>query len=366
MAQCRIAVVGAGLIGRTHIAVLRSHHPDFTLGGVADPTPAAAEEGRSLGYPVYSTLDELLDRERPDGVLIATPNQTHVPLGLAAIARGLPILVEKPLADSVASAARLVAAGRKAGVAIQTAHHRRHNPVLRRAAEILRDGGIGRLVAVTARYLSHKPRGYHDLAWRREPGGGPVLINAIHDIDCLRMLCGEIASVQAFVSNAVRGFAVEDTAAAALRFENGALGTLICSDTASSPWSWEWGSRENPKFPFDAEDCYTLSGTLGSLSVPTLVHRWHDAGRQSWETPLTSKRHHVPLADAYVEQLRNFAAVIRGTEKPAVSGEDGLRTLATTLAISQSAASGAPVDVSEIVKTALAGAAGTDHGKPSP
>ncbi|MEZ5842240.1 MAG: Gfo/Idh/MocA family oxidoreductase [Hyphomicrobiaceae bacterium] len=363
MTQVRIAVVGAGLIGRTHIAVLKSHHPDFTLAGVADPSPVAAEEGRALGYPVYPSMQALIASESPDGVLIATPNQTHVPLGLEAIARGLPILVEKPLADSVASAARLVVAGRRAGIAIQTAHHRRHNPVLRRAAEILKEGSIGRLVAVTACYLSHKPAGYHDLAWRREPGGGPVLINAIHDIDCLRMLAGEIESVQAFASNAVRGFAVEDTAAAALRFSNGALGTLVCSDTASSPWSWEWGSRENPKFPFDAEDCYTFSGTLGSLSVPTLVHRWHEPGRQSWETPLTSRRHHVPLADAYVEQLRNFAAVIRGNEVPAVSGEDGLRTLATTLAISRSAATRAPVDVSATVATALAEADATAAGE---
>lgn len=350
MTQVRIAVAGAGMIGRKHISVLRAAHPDFTLAAVADPSPAAAEEARAGGYPLYAQLDDMLDTVKPDGVIVAVPNQLHVAVADACIARKIPILVEKPIADSVPEAIGLVTRAEAAGVSVLVGHHRRHNPIMRKAAEILRDGGIGRPVAVRGAYLNHKPKGYHDLAWRREPGGGPVLLNAIHDIDCLRMLCGDVETVHAFASNAVRGFAVEDTAAAVFRFKSGVLGTLLCSDTASTPWSWEWGSRENPAFPFDAENCYELAGTQGALSVPSLVHRWHDKGHESWNNPLTVKRHYVELADAYVEQMRNFSAVIRGLEKPVLSGRDGTATLATTLAITLSAQTGNPVRIDDMLQ----------------
>ena len=354
MSPVRIAVVGAGLIGRTHIAALRGGNPAFVLAAVADPSPQAKADAVQLGYACFSTLDELLDRVTPEGVVLAVPNQLHVPMGLACVARKVAVLIEKPIADNVSDALRLVEAAEAAGIPTLTGHHRRHNPVIARAAEIVRDGGVGRVVAVTARYLSHKPIGYHDVSWRREPGGGPVLLNAIHDIDCLRMIVGDIVRVQAADSRAVRGFAVEDTAAAVLTFENGALGTLICSDTVSTPWSWEWGAREAPVYPFEPESCYDIAGTQGCLSIPTLVHRWHDKGRESWHEPLTQRRHHVAATDAYVNQLLNFARVIQGTEAPILSGRDGTRSLATALAVTQSAKTGLPVLIDDV----LAGATG--------
>lgn len=364
MAPVRIAVIGAGLIGRTHIAVLRSGNPGFTLAGVADPSPAARQEAKSLGYDCYDTIEELLDKSKPEGVIVSVPNQMHVSAGLACIARKLPIVVEKPVADSVEEALRLVEAAEIAGVAVLVGHHRRHNPVMREAARVIREGGVGRIVAVTAAYLSHKPKGYHDQAWRREPGGGPVLLNAIHDIDCLRMMCGDVDTVQAQASNGVRGFAVEDTAAAVLRFKSGALGTLICSDTASTPFSWEWGSRENPKFPFDGESCFLVAGTRGCITVPALVHRWHEAGKESWETPLTQKRLHVAPADAYTEQMLNLAGVIRGAAKPVLSGRDGTLTLATTLAITRSAAEGGvPVRIDDMMMAAGSAGAARPKGR---
>lgn len=349
MSKVRIAVIGAGMIGRKHIEVARSGHPSYTLAAVADPSPAAAAEAEKLGYKIYASFEEMLDKEKPDGAVVAVPNQMHVVVGLACIARKVPIIVEKPVADSVPEAMRLVEAAEKAGVPTMTGHHRRHNGIMKKAAEIVSSGGIGRVVAASGFYLSHKPKGYHDAAWRREPGGGPVLLNAIHDIDCLRMLVGDIDTVQAAASNAVRGFAVEDTAAATLSFQSGALGTLICSDTASAPWNWEWGSRENPAFPFEPENSFLLAGTQGSLAVPSLLHRWHEKGQESWNNPLTQKRHHVALADAYVEQLRNFAAVIRGEEKPALTSRDGAITLATTLAITESARRGQPIKVADML-----------------
>ena len=349
MTQVRIAVIGAGLIGRTHIAVLRAGHPDYALAGVADPSPAAAAEGQSLGYPVYATVEELFERAMPDGAIVAVPNQMHVKVGLACIAHKIPIIVEKPVADSVAEALELIEAGERANVPILTGHHRRHNPIMRKAAQVIADGGIGRVVAANGLWLSHKPKDYFNVTWRREAGGGPILINAIHDIDCLRMLCGDVESVSAGASRATRNFEVEDTAAAVLHFKSGALGTLLVSDAVSAPWSWEWGSRENPHRPHDIENCYMVAGTRGSITVPSLQHRWHEAGQESWDNPLTQVRLKVMPADAYQEQMRNFANVIRGIEAPVLSGRGGTVTLATTLAITRSAQIGAPVRVVDMM-----------------
>jgi predicted dehydrogenase len=354
MAPVRIAVIGAGLIGRKHIAVLRSGNPDYTLAAVADPAPAAAAEAKKLGYQCFAEVEDMLDRVKPDGAIVAVPNQMHVPVGLACVERKVAILVEKPVADFVETALDLVEAAERAGVPFLVGHHRRHNPIMRKAAEIIRGGGVGKVVAASGFWLSHKPKDYFNFTWRKEPGGGTVLINAIHDIDCLRMLCGDVETVQASASSATRNFPVEDTAAAVLRFKNGALGTFLISDTASTPWTWEWTSHENPFYPHEPENCYFIAGTKGSLAVPSLQHRWYEAGAENWGKPLTQLRAHIVPADAYYEQMRNFAGAIRGAEEPVLSGRGGTITLATTLAITQSAKTGMPVRVDDMMARAPA------------
>ena len=151
------------------------------------------------------------------------------------------------MADSVAEALELVEAGERANVPILAGHHRRHNPIMRKAAEIIAGGGIGRVVAANGLWLSHKPKDYFDVAWRREAGGGPMLINAIHDIDCLRMLCGDVESVSAGASSETRNFQVEDTAAAVLHFKSGALGTLLVSDAVSASLDVGMGLAREPE-----------------------------------------------------------------------------------------------------------------------
>ena len=112
---------------------------------------------------------------------------------------------------------------------------RRHRGLIARAREIVGSGRLGRLVAVMGSTLFHKPDScFADGPWRAQPGGGPILINMIHEIDDLRALCGEIVAVQATASNATRGNAVEDTVAITLSFANGALGTFVVSDAAAA------------------------------------------------------------------------------------------------------------------------------------
>ncbi|WP_062235265.1 Gfo/Idh/MocA family protein [Aureimonas sp. N4] len=330
--------MGAGLIGRRHIQHV-SAEPQAELVAVVDPTDAGRRVAAETGAPWASSLRELLATERPDGVIIATPNQVHVENALEAVAAGIPVLVEKPIADDLAEGERLVAAAERAGVPLLVGHHRRHNPIMRAASEIVASGRLGRIVAVSALFWLYKPDDYFDMPWRREPGAGPVFLNLIHDVDNLRALLGEVVSVQAVESNTVRGHPVEDTAAIILQFASGALATISVCDTAVAPWSWEMTTGENPAYPQADEACYLIAGTHGSLSLPQL-DIWSNAGPRSWWEPLQRERIGIAPKDPLVLQIRHFVDVIRGDAAPLVSGREGLRTLEVVSAIKRAAETG--------------------------
>ncbi len=231
MSKLAIAVIGAGAIGRAHVdTIRRSEH--CRLAGIAEPAVAGKDYADSLGVPWRADHAALLDDVKPDAAIIATPNATHREVAIACVDRGIPAIVEKPIASSLADAAAIVAASEQSAVPILVGHHRRYNPIIRRARRIVLGGTLGRLTNATVLAMFYKPQEYFELAWRRQPGGGPVLINLIDEIDLIRHLCGEIATVQAVTSNATRGFEVEDTAAVLLRLVGGALVTLSASAIA--------------------------------------------------------------------------------------------------------------------------------------
>lgn len=347
MNKLKIAVAGAGLMGRCHIELIRACR-SCELAGIADPAPAAAKIARRAGVPLHPTLAELLGAARPDGVILATPNVLHVRQALECLAAGVAVLVEKPLAHTVAEGRRLCAAAERPGARVLVGHHRRHSPIMERAREIVRRGTLGRVVAVQGSAMFFKPDAYFEEApWRRRPGGGPILINLVHEIDNLRILCGEIAAVQAFASNAVRGFPVEDTCAIGLRFANGALGVFLLSDTAASAKSWEQTSRENPIYAaYPDEECYVIAGTHGSLAVPTMRLMTYPARqRRSWRTPFRLGAVNVERADPFRRQLEHFCAVIRGRARPRVTARDGLQNLRVVEAVAAAARRGRAVTV---------------------
>lgn len=342
MAKPRIAVVGVGLIGIRH-AELVAASADAELAAVADPSQAGVREAIRLGTRHYPDYREMLERERLDGVYVAAPNQLHLEVGLACVERGIPAVIEKPLADTLAAGAALVQAAEAKGVPLLVGHHRRYNPMVEATRELLAGGALGRLVAVNAVWAVRKPEPYFDATWRRTAGGGPILINMIHDIDCLRHFCGEIAQVQAYGSAAVRGFEVEDTAVVAVRFASGALGTITLTDAAPSPWGWEAGSGDNPGIAASGQNCYRFLGTAAALDFPNLT-LWRGAGAEpaDWSQPVSPRSLPLSKHEALPRQLAHFLAVIAGTEAPRVSGRDGLATLAATLAIKEAIRTGRP------------------------
>jgi len=343
MKKLRIAVAGAGLIGRRHIELIRQS-PECALAAIVDPSPAARVLALEAGVPLHQTLADLFASERPDGVIAATPNSLHAGNGIDCVAHGVPVLIEKPVADSVEDAMRLIDAAERAKIPVLIGHHRRHSPILEKAREIVQGGALGRIVAVMGSAMFYKPDSYFDEgSWRREPGGGPILINMIHEVDDLRSMCGEIVEVQAFASSATRGFPVEDTVALNLRFANGALGTFLLSDTAATARSWEQTSGENSSYAsYPDEDCYVIAGDSGSLAVPTMQLKVY-VGERSWWKPFHTSVVAVQRTDPLSRQLEHFCAVVRGEATPLVTIHDALQTLRVTLAIDESARTGRPI-----------------------
>ena len=347
MRQIQLAVAGAGLIGRRHIELIQESDR-CQLTAIVDPGPAAAEVAEYADVPLFGSLGELFEKSRPDGVVLATPNQLHVGQALECIAAGVPALIEKPVAHTLEAGERLRAASERATVPLLVGHHRAHSPILAKAREIIQQGKIGKLVGVMGSAVFYKPDDYFDNApWRREAGGGPILINMIHEIGNLRSLCGEIVAVQALSSNATRRFPVEDTVAINLRFENGALGTFLLSDTAGSARSWEQTSQENRSYPsYGDEDCYVIAGDMGSLSVPTMrLKTYARKEDRSWWKPFETVVADIERADPLERQLAHFCDVIAGTAQPLVSVYDGLQNLRIIEAIAEATRTGATVNM---------------------
>ena len=256
----------------------------------------------------FRALAPMLDAIRPDGAIVATPNACHVPDGLACIERGVPALIEKPIADDVAGGARLVEAAERAGVALLVGHHHRHNPIIARARELVRAAarsGASRRSPASPRFL--KPDPYFVAGpWRREKGGGPVLINLIHGIDDLRFIVGEIAGragVRVERDPRLRG--------------RGQRGRPCCASPAarSGPsrsrrrrrrrGAGKMSSGENTAFPQHGEDRYRSAAPRARSALPSL-RRWRYEGERSWLVPLAVATETVERADPLARQIEHF------------------------------------------------------------
>jgi predicted dehydrogenase len=344
----RLGLVGAGLIGITHIETI-ARTDGFRLTGIVDPGPRATEIANAHNVPLHASVDAMMAAGDVDGVIVATPNELHVSVSAQLLEAGLPVLLEKPIANTVEEAETLLAVSERTGVPLLVGHHRRHNPIIRAAKKAIAQGAIGKLVMASVVCSLYKGGNYFDAAWRRQPGvGGPLLINLIHEIDLMRHFFGDVASVSAISSNTVRGFAVEDTAAAILRFENGGLASLTVSDAAVGPWAWDLSAGENiERFPAHPVQSHFLAGSEGGLSLPDLTY-WSHKGEKSWTQTLDRETLAVEPEDPYSAQIRHFGAVIAGRADPLVSGLEATKDLATIDAIRRAAESGRETPVEPV------------------
>jgi predicted dehydrogenase len=226
----RVAMVGAGSVATRHVRVL-SGFPDATVVAVADPDrPAAERLAADCGAVAYTDAETLLERERVDAVYVCVPPVAHGQPERAALARRLPLFVEKPIAADLPTAAALAAEVAAAGVVTGTGYHWRCLDTVDRARALLAD----RPARLAQGYwLDTVP----PPAWwvSRERSGGQVIEQLTHVVDLARALVGEIETVyaqaartdDAWVGRA--GADIDDVTAAAVRYRGGAIGTFAAS-----------------------------------------------------------------------------------------------------------------------------------------
>jgi predicted dehydrogenase len=347
----RVLVSGPGLIGRKHIGLV-GENPATELAGIVGPLKEQhAAFAADQGVPLYADVESALDALEVNGVIIASPNNLHLDQALASISKGIPTLIEKPLGASLADAKAIVEASERAGVPVLVGHHRTYSPWVQAAHEFLVSPEFGQPVALQGSALFYKPSDYFSAApWRARSGGGPILINLIHEVGLWRSLFGEITSVSAVASFSTRQLEVEDSAAIALSFDNGALGAFMLSDTSASSKSWEMTTGENPAYPhFPLENCYHFAGTAGSLDFPSMRFRTYlGQPERSWRGLFKEGQIIVEGTDPLATQLDHFVAVLRGEALPLVSAQDGYLNMLVLEAITRSAESGRRVCLAEL------------------
>jgi predicted dehydrogenase len=283
---------------------------------------ACAQWGSGEGVAAW---EDVLARDDVDAVDICAPNSMHAALAIAAASAGKHVLVEKPVATSVADADAMIAAARSAGVVLMAAHNLRFAAPYAAAARAVADGMVGEVVGARVAMGHGGPEGWtRDAGWFRDPslaGGGALLDLGIHVADLVRAVTGlEVDGVSAFVRRPSDG-AVEESGTAALSFANGAIGSL------SASWSVR-GSQDHQLL---------VHGTEGTLTV--------ERGACVVRPARGGEKVTVDAPSPPPDLLRNFVETCLGTAAPIVGPTDGREALAIIEAAYRSAAEGRAVTV---------------------
>ena len=319
----RIAVIGAGAMGRNHIRFV-TEEPEAELIAIADAFEGARATAEAAGVPFYTDPAQMMDEVKPEAVIIATPNDLHLGVAREAIKRNIVPLVEKPISNDLEDAQAFAAEAETAGVPVLVGQHRRHNPFVNKAKEIIESGELGKLTVSSFHYMIYKNDEYFDVEWRRKKGAGPILVNLVHDVDLLRYLLGEPVAVQGMQSSAARGFETEDSAVVNVRFADGALASMTISDATASPWNWEATAREDPQYR---------------------LHQFSYDGASNWHKPLQMEIPAVDPALPHKMQLKHFVKVVRREVEPVVTPADNVKTLTLLNAIKEAAETGQLVEL---------------------
>jgi len=322
----KLLLAGTGLIGHRHMQHILAH-PDFELVGIIDPI---ISDEKIEGVKTYKSLNDV-DTEA-EGIILATPTDTHADLTIQSLKMGMHVLVEKPVAASLQEADQMIDASEKTGLSVLVGHHRRYHPLVSETINILNSGRIGRPVAASLMWLMRKQDEYFDVDWRKGIDGGPVKQNLIHDVDTLRAFFGEIISVVGSGTNIVRNAKRHENGGVVLSFDTGMVATITFSDATPTPWGFEAGTGESPYIPKTNQSSMFIAGTNGGLEFPTLK-LW--GGASNWNEKPIMERQNIPEAVPLIRQLEHFSDVIQGKATPVVDARSARETLAVILQIEQ-------------------------------
>ncbi|KAJ9442210.1 putative oxidoreductase YrbE [Diplonema papillatum] len=340
-----IALIGAGMVAKTHMAAIAAAQPAVKLCGVLARTAASSTAlvdsfaGRFEARPaVYETLADLLGDDRVDAVVVATPPNVRMELVQPLAKAGKHILLEKPVARTLAEAEALVAVCEEAGATLAVVFQHRFRAASLAARKLLDTDDLGNLGLAEIAVPWWRDQGYYNSPGRgtyERDGGGVLISQAIHTIDLALSLTGPVRSVQAMTATTCfHKMEGEDFAVAGLQFAGGAVGSFTAS-TASFPGSPETVVLhfENASVRLDSgvltvarrgggvETFGAAAGTGGGADPMAFTHEWHQA------------------------VLEDFAAAVRSARSPLVTGREALKAHAFIHAIEASAKDGQRVQV---------------------
>lgn len=321
------------------------------LVAVAGKGDLAIERATTLDVPLFHDYKQLLNEVDIDGVIIALPTQLHLEAVKLCAKKQIDVLVEKPIASTVQEGKQMIKIAREADIQLLVGHHRRFSSKVTYLKDLLTKETIGNLIGITMFFTLAKDLDYFKIPWRISPtSGGPILINVAHDIDTIRYVTGlTINRVYAVANNNIRNNDVEDTASIMLETKEGVVLNYLITDGVPAPWSYEFTTGENPKYPhYENENCYFFFGQNGSLAFPTLKKYSYKQNEYGWDYPLEETQFDKLNNDPIKTELHHFISVLKRKTSPLISGEDALETLKVILAIKKSIKNKSIVEVNTI------------------
>jgi predicted dehydrogenase len=284
----------------------------------------------------------MLRRVDIDVVSICTPSGRHGEAAIATVRAGKHIVVEKPLEITLERIDAVLREAERAGVKVSAVFQRRFQATTRRVKRALDEGRLGRIVLANMVNEAYRAQSYYDSgAWRGTwalDGGGALMNQAIHGVDLLLHLMGSVESVYAYTATLVRRIEVEDTAVASLRFQSGALGTIVAATSVQ------------PNNPLRCE----ILGDLGTIRIEgETIAAWQVPGDEDTLVPGSEPPAKVAAAtgffaqgvEGHIRQIQDMIDAIRNDRAPLVDGREGRRSVELVLAIYESARTGRPVSL---------------------
>lgn len=331
----RFGIVGCGMISRWHAEAIR-RVPGAVLAGVCDAQMERAEKfAGEYGAAAFPALDGLLASEI-DAVCICTPSGLHASQAAAAALAGKHVLVEKPVGLTLAELSQVRAACRASGTVLGTVSQLLFSPDVCRLKKALEEHALGRiLLCDLSMDFWREPAYYQQSPWRgtwKMDGGGALMNQGIHGISLLLHLMGGVRAVTAQTRTSFHSIETEDTAAALVEFQNGAVGTIHAS-TAAYPGS--------PRV-------LRISGSAGTAELTEdRLTRWA-LPAESWIREASETAASDPQAlgwEGHRLQLEDFVRAIREGQQPQAGLEEGCRPVELILSMYRSAETGRRVEV---------------------
>ncbi len=319
----RAVIVGLGSIGRRHLGNLRRIAPETQIAVWHHRQREAAEETAEADAVLYD-LDSVL-AFHPKFAILANPAPFHVPVAQALVANGVHLLIEKPLSHTVDGVAELTEAAKRHNVILSVGYTLRFDKSLQAARRLVLDGTIGRIASIHAEVGSYLPdwrpaTDYREAVSARKELGGGVVLELSHEIDYVRWIGGEVATVSAQLGRLGNlEIDVEDTAEITLRMANGILAHIHVDMIQRSP----------------VRRC-RITGTQGTCvwdGISRSVELFTCANSE-WSIVYSTKEN--DRNDMYVAELETFLESVRARSTPTVTANDGLRVLEIALAAKRS------------------------------